>query len=113
MREPTTLTRIAGFETSSLRVYKNASIYRNHLQICIKSEFFNDEDLFHVVCDSEKIVIKRYGFGYVGKTTTPTLDPGGFYHLFLISEELPLGHYEFDEEESDTDNLVCYWSEQI
>jgi len=33
--------------------------------------------------------------------------------LFCVSDELQNGHYEFDEEESTTDELVCYWSEQI
>jgi hypothetical protein len=112
MRSKTETKLIAGFEVSTLRVYDNSKPYYNHKQVCVKTDFINEEDLFNVVCDSEKIVIKRFGFGYVGKTTTPTLN-GGIWHLFCVSDELQNGHYEFDEEESTTDELVCYWSEQI
>jgi len=114
MRPQTQLTEIAGFKTSTLRVYQGNKPYLHHKQICVKTDFINKEDLFHVVCDSEKIVIKRFGCCYVGKTTTPTLNgKDGIWHLFCISDELQNGHYEFDEEESTSDELVCYWSEQI
>lgn len=114
MRKATELTNIAGFETSTLRVYQGNKPYKHHKQICVKTDFINKEDLFHVVCDSEKLVIKRYGACYHGKTTTPTLNgEKGIWHLFLKSDELPNGHYEWDEEESNTDELVCYWSEQV
>ena len=114
MRQPTELTSIAGFKTSTLRVYQGNNPYLHHKQLCVKTDFINKEDLFHVVCDSEKVVIKRFGACYAGNTTKPTLNgSSGIWHLFCMSDELPEGHYKFDEEESDTDNLVCYWSEQI
>lgn len=115
MRNPTEQTLIAGFETSTLRVYNGSNgAYLNHKLVYVKTDFINHEDLFTVVCDEEKIVIKRFGFGYVGKTITPTYNKEtNMWQLFCMSDFLPVGHYDFDEEESDTDNLVCYWSEQI
>ena len=100
--------QIAGFETSALRVNIGTST-----KLRLRTEFINDEDLFSVTIDEECIVIKRHGFGYTGRTNGIQTRQN-FKVIYLQSEHLLFnGVFEFDEEESDSDNLVCYYKEQL
>lgn len=111
MRPPAIQTLIAGFETSTLRIYKDG-YNSNGLNLRVKTGFINTTDQFSIVCNQETITIKRHGLHYEGKTLKPNFN-NGIWQLYFKSDIVPIGHYEFDEDESDTDNLVCYWSEQI
>ena len=100
--------QIAGFETSALRVNIGTST-----KLRLRTEFINDEDLFSVTIDEECIVIKRHGFGYTGRTN----EMHSLHNFIVIHVQsdylLDNGVFEFDEEESDSDNLVCYYKEQL
>ena len=80
---------------------------KNHqLHITSKSKWFEyDYILFKI--KEDYISITKPNLDYRGKFQKPTKQ-GDFYHL-TITGELPLGKFEFDEDDSNEDELVIYY----
>jgi len=104
--------KVGKFEVSHLRIN---TLKNRGLQKCahIKSDFFTQGDYYIFKADSEKLTIQVATLDYRGQTITPSPTNCGWYMFSFVNDEIPIGYYDIDEEESNEDVLVCYWSEQI
>ena len=88
----------------SISVYKHT--HERQMHISSKSDFFNEEVIIKI--ENDKIIFRKPSIGYNGKSRKFSRHKSGYYHTAIVCE-LPIGKYEFDEDESDEDCMVAYY----
>ncbi len=77
-------------------------------QMQSNSIFFEANENYIIKISDEKIVIAKPTIDYNGKTYKASKKGSGWV-TFQIQAELPLGKFEFDEDETDEDSVAIYY----
>jgi hypothetical protein len=105
---------MGAFHKKTISGYINvsASKYSNLRQITSNSNFFDGAEEFIIKETENSFTITLATICYQGKTYRKV--PGRYgWIAFTCISNLPLGRYEFDQEESSEDCVVIYYQEQI
>ena len=84
----------------------------NQLRIASKHPFFNNDRII-VKSDDECITLSVPNLDFRGKSCGTTVIGKEWRGLSVSNAPLQLGVFEIDEDESDEDELVIYYSDQI
>lgn len=90
--------------SGSISIEKNND--KGQLKIASKSNWFNTEYVI-VNMDEDCIIISKPTLDYTGKMYKVL--KVGLNNLVKLSLDLPMGKFDFDEEESTEDELVLYY----
>lgn len=88
--------------SGSITTYKHTHNRQTH--ISSKSNFFGDE--VYIKYNNGRIEFGRVGITYEGKRYK-FHNTNGIYHSAIVAE-LPIGKFDFDEDESNEDMVVVY-----
>jgi hypothetical protein len=61
----------------------------------------------------DRLEVTRPSIDYQGATYKPQKNKYNCYVIQIVSEELPIGTFLIDKEESNLDKLVIYFSDKI
>lgn len=78
----------------------------NAVQLNTKSNFFSSEII--VKYTNKKLTFGKPTFDYNGKTIKPNKMKDGRYQCTIHGKDLPIGKFDFDEDESTEDCIVLY-----
>lgn len=101
--------------SDSISIYQRSKrgIYINYSEIYSSCDFFRNNRGKNVIVlfTSQKITITIANICYEGKTHKLTDRNIGV--AIVISHDLPKGKFKIDEDESNTDMVVCYFDDVL
>lgn len=89
-----------------IEVFKDHKKYRT-VRIFSKSEFFKNQ--LRVRVFDNKLIFEAVGIDYNGRVVNPNFNKATKKYQTHAICDIPVGNYEFDEEESNEDVKVIYF----